>query len=246
MQRARKIVPRRMKRISAFAVLLATCLYNPTPTAEAAILPSPIFMDGDFFMEVESYAERKFRSIVRQEYDFSCGSAALATLLTHHYDRKINEARILQSMFLSGDQEKILKQGFSLLDMKNYLASIGLSSNGYKLTLEKLESGGVPSIALLNIKGYLHFVVVKGISGDEVLIGDPSAGMRTMSKEEFKKAWNGVAFVITEEVKEAKDTFNRRSEWAQNTKARINNMQLEDFLSHLTMHMDITSGYIHY
>ena len=31
----------------------------------------------------QSFAELRFRDVVRQKYDFSCGSAAVATLLTY-------------------------------------------------------------------------------------------------------------------------------------------------------------------
>ena len=42
---------------------------------------------GAFNVPVRSMQELKFTETVRQGFDFSCGSAALATLLTYHYDR---------------------------------------------------------------------------------------------------------------------------------------------------------------
>ena len=64
--------------------------------------------------------EAKFAQVVRQQYDFSCGSAALATLLTFHYDRQTKEQDAFSAMYAAGDKEKIAAAGFSLLDMKTY------------------------------------------------------------------------------------------------------------------------------
>ena len=37
---------------------------------------------GNYNISVTSYAERKFKTVYKQQYDFSCGSAALGSLLT--------------------------------------------------------------------------------------------------------------------------------------------------------------------
>ena len=55
---------------------------------------------------------------------------------TYHYKRPADERVHHQShVGVAGDQEKIRKEGFSLLDMKNYLLSIGMHSNGYHESL---------------------------------------------------------------------------------------------------------------
>ena len=80
---------------------------------------------GNFHLRLTSYAEVPFRTVVRQQFDYSCGSAALATLMRFHYFRHTSEADIFKAMYEVGDQAQIQKVGFSLLDMKKYLASIG-------------------------------------------------------------------------------------------------------------------------
>ena len=42
--------------------------------------------------------------------------------------------------------------------------------------LDKLASAGIPAIVLINEHGYNHFVVIKGMRDERVLIGDPSGG----------------------------------------------------------------------
>ncbi len=191
--------------------LLAACVLATSATAGSVWLP-----DGAGISNVttRSLQEGKFSEVVRQQYDFSCGSAALATLLTYHYDRETGEQDAFGAMYAAGDKEKIAKAGFSLLDMKNYLESIGYQADGYQASLDTLQSAGVPAIALINYRGYRHFVVVKGIRDDEVLIGDPALGIKFMTRTEFEQAWdNGVLFIIKNRPEVGRRYFNQAREW---------------------------------
>ncbi|MBW6531252.1 C39 family peptidase [Sphingomonas sp. RRHST34] len=176
---------------------------------------------GDYRVPVRSMAERRFDGIVRQRYDFSCGSAALATLLRYHYDLDVREDLAFRGMWLRGDQPQIRRLGFSLLDMKRWLASRGLRADGYKVTLDKVRQTGVPGIALIAIRDYRHFVVVKGVSAREVLLGDPSSGVTVMPRAAFEQAWNGIYFVLADDQPLAKTRFNREAQWLAYARAPI-------------------------
>lgn len=167
---------------------------------------------GEYSVRVRSLKEAKFRSTVRQQYDFSCGSAALATLLTYHYQRPVTETEVFQYMYARGDQAKIQREGFSLLDIKGYLEGHGYEADGFETSLDKLAEVSVPAIVLINENGYQHFVVIKGLRRDEVLIGDPSMGSRILQRARFEQIWvNSIVFVITS-VRETK-TFNASADW---------------------------------
>jgi predicted double-glycine peptidase len=166
---------------------------------------------GDLRLPVASIAARKFATIVRQQYDFSCGSAALATLLTYQYGDPKSEPEVFLGMWNEGDQAQIRSQGFSLLDMKRYLAERGLDGDGYRVSLEQIRTTAVPGIALITIRGYRHFVVVKGITSAGVLMGDPAMGLRTIPAREFEKIWNGVYFVVA--MTGNKGRFNAGADW---------------------------------
>ena len=164
-------------------------------------------------LKVQSMAELKFNNVVRQQYDFSCGSAALATLLTYHYGRPITETDAFRSMWEVGDQERIKQLGFSLFEMKTYLEREGLKADGFKLTLERIEEIGVPGIALIDVNGYRHFVVIKGVTNKTVLFGDPSRGMMTKSREEFEEIWDGIILFVRSDVARGKKNFNKYADW---------------------------------
>jgi uncharacterized protein len=163
---------------------------------------------GQIFAPVVSFQEARFSTVVQQEYDYSCGSASLATLLTHHYADPVTEREVFERMYEAGDREKIQAEGFSLLDMKRYLEHRGYLADGFRISLDRLIAAGVPSIVLLDDAGYLHFVVVKGVSARDVLLGDPAKGRRLMSRDAFEASWNGIFFIIRDRADVAQRHFN--------------------------------------
>ena len=152
---------------------------------------------GQYVVHVISLKDLKYARMIKQQEDFSCGSAALATILTYHYDFPISEHRILEAMYAEGDQQKIRKEGFSMLDMKRYLAKLGYQADGFIAPLEKLVSTSTPAIVLVLENGYKHFVVIKGMREGRILVGDPARGTRVVSRKDFDKIRvNDLVFVI--------------------------------------------------
>lgn len=178
-------------------------------------------VSGDVIVEVTSYKEAKYRTVIKQKYDFSCGSAALATLLTYHYKIPTSEEDAFRSMFEAGDQAKIREKGFSLLDMKNYLMKRGIRADGYKIPLRKLVELGVPAIVLINTGGYKHFVVVKGVEDGMVLVGDPAKGLKSIPEKHFNEISQGIVFLIKDKAKIARASFNDVTDWKIRAKAPI-------------------------
>jgi predicted double-glycine peptidase len=161
---------------------------------------------------VASMKQLRFATTLRQQYDFSCGSAALATLLTHHYGQPVSEQLVFERMFARGDQARIRKEGFSLLDMQRFLAERGLRADGFQLPLQKLVDAQVPAIVLVADKGYKHFVVIKGVAGSRVLLGDPSNGTRMLTMQAFEAIWsNRLLFVI--HAGAGASAFNSLADW---------------------------------
>ncbi|MGD9968668.1 MAG: C39 family peptidase [Hyphomonadaceae bacterium] len=177
---------------------------------------------GSYSVAVVSWRDIPFRTVVRQQYDYSCGSAAVATLLRFHYGLPINEGEVFQSMYERGDQARIREVGFSMLDMRSYLETRGFSADGLRLSLDRLAELQVPAIALITHNDYRHFVVVKGISADRVLVGDPTFGLQSYSREEFQRIWNGVVLAIrTPPAGWPAPAYNRAAEWRSWSRAPI-------------------------
>lgn len=191
-----------------------------TGSAQAGTVEFPLQVGGSFSVPATSLHEERFRATVRQQFDFSCGSAALSTLLTHHYGRPTTEQAVFEEMIVRGDRAKIQRDGFSMLDMKRYLAAHGYEADGFEAPLEKLAQVGIPAIVLLNENGYNHFVVVKGMKDGRVLVGDPAGGTRAMSQRAFEAVWvQQILFVVSNRQAEAR--FNAAADWQAAPRAPI-------------------------
>ena len=149
-----------------------------------------------FNKPVTSLREGKFTNLVEQKYDFSCGAAALTTILRYAYHKDVTELDIMEGLARVSDEEKTREKGFSLLDLRHYIDSLGMRGRGYEIPPHMLQRLSIPAIVQINIRGYHHFVVFKRIIGDEVYLGDPALGNKIMTMDEFLEAWNGSIFVI--------------------------------------------------
>lgn len=198
-----------MKRRAALLMLIAALpLQSRAETPVSVVGNGP----GNYTVHLTSIKEARYKATVHQKYDFSCGSAAVATLLTYQYGYPVNEQVAFEQMYSHGDREKINKEGFSLLDIKRFLEANGFDADGFKVPLEKLQEQNLPAIVLIDEKGYHHFVVIKGMRNGRVLVGDPARGTRVISETKFMTLWkNGLVFVIHNRRNLA--VFNSASDW---------------------------------
>ncbi len=226
---------KQLKLVTATLTLSAALMGSAL--AGAFILPSATGIGGTLAVPVHSITESKFDGVIKQYHDFSCGSAAVATLLTYHYENSVDEEEVFTYMWERGDKKKIESLGFSMLDMKKYLKHLGFRADGFRISLDKFKKYNVPGIALINTQGYQHFVVVKGIKDDVVLLGDPALGKRTMSREQFKKEWAGIFFLVRNHANVGRYYFNQEEEWGNLASAPLQegiNRDLSD-LSEFTL-----------
>ena len=148
---------------------------------------------------VLSLRELRRAGVVVQEWDTSCGAAAVATVLTYAYADPVSEKAAAQAMLGRTDPLRVkLRGGFSLLDMKRFVESRGYAATGYRgLSLGSLASM-TPAIVPIDEYGNPHFVVVRAVRAGELDIADPAFGNRRMPVEQFLRVWkDGIGFAIT-------------------------------------------------
>jgi predicted double-glycine peptidase len=154
--------------------------------------PAPVLGDGRG--PVKSLLEMRHDRVAVQQWDLSCGAAALATLLNYQHGDPVSEREIAKGLI---EREEYLAQpllvrarhGFSLLDLKRYVEQRGYQGVGYgKLTLDDLIERA-PLIVPVKFFGYNHFVVFRGVLGNRVLLADPAFGNSTMLAKKFVDAW---------------------------------------------------------
>ncbi len=159
---------------------------------------------------VTSLLEMRHRNVVIQEWDLSCGAAALTTLLRYQHNIDVTEKEVAQKLinrqeYIDNPDLLKIKQGFSLLDLKRYVVDIGLQGDGFG----QLEFGDLldfaPVIVPVRLEDYNHFVVFRGVAGNRVLVADPAWGNRILSRDKFEEAWidfdalGKIGFTVTSE-----------------------------------------------
>ena len=151
---------------------------------------------GAYTLKVTSLKEARYATTVPQQYDFSCGSAALGSVLQYGYGIETDEQEMIRRMMVGVDPRQVVQNGFSMLDMKRYVETLGLRAHGFKIEPDALYRLQMPVIALLDLKGYKHFVVVKGADAGRVFVADPALGHRVMNERDFVEGWNGIVLAV--------------------------------------------------
>lgn len=156
------------------------------------------FMMMERPVAVQPLVVQQYKNIVHQAYDYSCGSAALTTVLNGYLGRQFQEKQIMDGLLKYGETEKIVqRRGFSLLDMKRLVTALGHPSGGYKGSFDDLKKLDHPAIVPIHYAGFKHFVVVKKYKDGRVFVADPALGNISFPEERFKAIWeNNVMFIV--------------------------------------------------
>jgi len=158
----------------------------------------PLFLSLSVYASTDdpkTWDEVRFGGIVEQELDNSCSLASLLTVMrTHFGDTRYNERTLLKKYLENTNEESIaeaMKNGFSLLEMEQLAQSVGYSTTKKIISFEELERlvSFVPVIVYLEVGKLRHFAVVRGISNNTVLLGDPSRGNVDYSHKAFLSEW---------------------------------------------------------
>jgi predicted double-glycine peptidase len=160
---------------------------------------------GPRLTERHTVKELRDQYVVKQERDYSCGSAALATLLIHYYGDDTSEKELLELLLAPLSQEEKVKKsqrGFSLLDLKRVAVAKGYRAAGFRLTIQDLARLTAPVMAFVEPLGYKHFAVVRGVDRGRVFLADPARGNLRMGVSQFLQEWSGIVFVLGKEGEE--------------------------------------------
>lgn len=131
---------------------------------------------------IQSWKTLRDARIVKQDLDYSCSAASLATLLNEFYGQSVTEEALLKAMD-KGD----LRASFE--DMQRALPQFGFKAQGFAASYEQLMRLKAPVVVYLKHRKDDHFSVLRGIDANTVWLADPSLGNRTYSKAQFLEMW---------------------------------------------------------
>jgi len=152
----------------------------PPQTGPEGVLLATHSMAGR--VSVRSWKTLRDEGIVKQDLDYSCGAASLATLLNAFYGQNVTEKQLLDAMDI-GDGRA------SFADMARALPQFGFRAQGFAASWEQLTQLRMPVVVYVEHRRVEHFSVLRGISGNTVWLADPSLGNRTYSREQFLAMW---------------------------------------------------------
>jgi predicted double-glycine peptidase len=120
--------------------------------------------------------------IVMQSTNYSCGPAALATVLNNlGINTTEQELKVLAGTDTSGT---------SMYGLVHAAQSKGLNLVGSSLSIDDLSPN---TIVILTKNGTPHFSVVREVTNESVKLADPSLGNIEMSIERFNEIYSGYA-----------------------------------------------------
>jgi uncharacterized protein len=172
---------------------------------QAQELTAPIRDPAFIFQRrIRSWKEIRQQNIVMQEFDYSCGAAALATLLRYFWEDDVNEETVLHTVdgFLSPAEYKDrVQNGLAIADLQRAAVKLGYLSEAGKISFEELCQSKVPLLVAIIADGYAHFVVVRGIFGDNVYLADPIRGNIRVRTTLFQTQWQKHAVLVVLKAK---------------------------------------------
>lgn len=165
-----------MKYLISYGLLITALLpmisHSQITPRESNILSTPI-----------TWQAIQKKNVVKQNVDYSCGSASLATILTYFYDQPTTEAQVIKDLELN-------KQMASFQDLANVSQKYGFIGRGIATNYDSLKKIKIPAIVYLNHNRTDHFSVLRAIDDTHVYLADPSWGNRTLTRKQFEKIWN--------------------------------------------------------
>ena len=136
-------------------------------------------------LPIKTWKDLRDSDIEKQDEDFSCGFASVATILRFFYGKEVYEKDILDEVIRVGDDDTA-----SWSDLEKAVQKFGFKAVGLTLSFEKLRSIKIPAIVYLRYRNKDHFSVIRGVNETGLVwLGDPSWGNRKFSESRFKSMW---------------------------------------------------------
>jgi len=133
----------------------------------------------------------RYEGVVAQTTEYSCGAAALASLIALYFGIAATEGDVLvqaELVIRMRGSEPASLIGLTALDLRNASAAFGLRLVGYELAREQLEGyfveGGFPVVAHVR-EPRPHYVIIAGMADAHFLICDPGWGRHVAHTSEL-------------------------------------------------------------
>ena len=124
--------------------------------------------------------------LIEQAEEKDCGAACLA-MICRHYKLHITRGKLRE-------MANVTTEGATLDSLAKVGESLGFTTRGVQCDYDSLLGFELPFIA--HWQGY-HYIVVYGVSKNQVWVADPALGFVKMDRARFEKGWTGIALLFS-------------------------------------------------
>ncbi|MDQ2805226.1 MAG: cysteine peptidase family C39 domain-containing protein [Pseudomonadota bacterium] len=141
----------------------------------------------------------RYEATVPQRFDYTCGAASVATVLTYYWDRPTTEAdviRVLRQRYSLDEIARRRETGLSFDDLIFVAGGLGFQAQGAKISPDQLPDLQGPVIVQLTSPKFQHFAVLRQVGQQVYYVSDPIVGQLSMGAAEFRAEFTGYALAI--------------------------------------------------
>ena len=192
----------RYTKIGWMAIIACLVLGNQFAVGQQTLRAPVRDANRTFSRPVLTWNEIKYQNIVMQQRDYSCGAAALATVLKYYWGKDISELDVLEAAERSLQPHALqdrVENGLTMADLKVISDRMGFDAAVGKFdSVDQLAESKVPLIVALRVDEDLsHFVVYRGSACGFIYLADPNLGNVRVNQCEFARKWiNNAVFVV--------------------------------------------------
>ena len=190
---------------------LWTCWTGLSSSATAGDAP---VRDSQFQIQrrVRSWRAIRDNAVVKQQRDYSCGAAAVATLLRYYWNEPISERSVLdsvESVLTPEELQDRAQNGLTMTDLRKASVKLGYTASIGKLELAKLLEAKVPVVVAVKVRGIDHFVVFRGVVANCAYLADPSRGNVRVPLSVFASQWIENTLLVVAPKGKTKSEFSQ-------------------------------------
>lgn len=180
-----------MKRIALSVLLtLQVSALSGAEGAQGSSQPGPGRTGQLTEQSFQTWVEQRDKGVVKQSLDYSCGVAALATLMGARFDLEVSERVLLERLEENAEGWQLSldwrERGVSLAILGKLAAHYNLRAIGVSVSAVGLMWLQQPAIAFIDYRGSPHFTVIRPpLTDGRIALLDPTWGNRTLTRWQF-------------------------------------------------------------
>ncbi|TWT32060.1 C39 family peptidase [Blastopirellula retiformator] len=199
--------------LSVFALVVVMTIATSADAQTRSQFGPPVrSRDNNIQAYARTWTAIRDQNIVKQQRDFSCGAAALATICRYYWGDPVTENQILgvvEKNLTRDELKERFENGLAISDLRLAAVKLGYLSTIGRLDIEKLAEAKVPLIVAIRLEETNHFVVVRGVANGWVFLADPARGNLRIPQFEFERIWIENAVLVVAKKGKAKSDVSQ-------------------------------------